>query len=295
MLGAMATNFPMDLLRCFVTIVDLGGLTRAGEALGRSQPAISQQLKRLEDLAGSQLIWREGREFALTEAGERLIVYARQILFLNDEAVSRLIKSKVKGRVKVGLPNDFAVTFLPEILGRFSKTHRDITLEVDCDISKALLERLKQGEFDLVIALGSGDLAETAAKIWNERLAWVAGQGATAGHIDPVHLIAYPQGCVYRHHAAQALNRAGRAWRITYSSPSLSGIFAAVEAGLGVTVLAESTIPGRLRRLSPKEGFPGLPDVEVGLHYNAQSLGEPALRLINYAIAAMDEKHPAAA
>ena len=291
----MATNLPMDLLRCFVTIVDLGGLTRAGEALGRSQPAISQQLKRLEELAGSQLIWREGREFALTETGERLIVYARQILFLNDEAVSRLIKSKVKGRVRVGLPNDFAVTFLPEILGRFKETHADITLEVDCDISKGLLERLKQGDFDLVIALGAGDLAETAAKIWNERLAWVAGPGTAAGQSDPMPLIAYPEGCIYRQHATQALNRAGRAWRVTYSSSSLSGIFAAVEAGLGVTVLAESTIPGRLQRLSVEEGFPGLPDVEVGIHYNPERLSDSALRLINYAIAAMDERYPAAA
>lgn len=103
-----AINLPTDLLRAFITVIDLGGYTRAGEALGRTQPAISLQMKRLEELLDAILITHEGRELKLTEQGEALAVYARQLLRLNDEAVAKLKGRSAQGLLRVGLPTDFS-------------------------------------------------------------------------------------------------------------------------------------------------------------------------------------------
>lgn len=284
-------NLPMDLLRSFVTIADIGNLTRAAERLGRSQPAVSLQLKRLEELTGVSLFDRAGRQLRLTAAGEGLIIHARQILCLNDEAVSSLQDDPVEGTIRVGLPNDFAVSYLPVILGRFAAAHPDVALDVNCAISRELLEGLDQGDYEVVIALLGDRSGRPAAKVWSERLVWAGGSKMARSEADPLALIAYPEGCTYRRHAIDALGRAGRAWRLAYVSPSLSGIFAAVEAGLGVTVLSESTLPPELRRLAADEGLPGLPDVEVGLFYRPETLSQPAIRLVNFALAAMDERH----
>ena len=135
---------------------DLGSITRAAETLGRSQPAISLQLQRLEDLLEISLFNRSGRKISLTEEGEILRGYAKQILAQNDEVISRLKTPKVGGVVRVGLPNDFAVSLLPTILGGFTSAHDGITLEVDCGISRDLIQAVDKNDYDVVIALWFG-------------------------------------------------------------------------------------------------------------------------------------------
>lgn len=283
-------NVPTDLLRTFVTIVELGGFTRAGDALGRSQPAISLQIKRLEELLQVQLLQRDARELALTSEGETVALYARQILFLNDELFFRLGSQEIAGTIRIGIPNDFAVSFLPEILGSFNAAHLNVTLEVICDISANLLDRLSPDDLSIVIAMGE-DAGGPVVKSWAERLAWVADPSKPSYEQSPLPLVAYPEGCVYRRRMTQTLNRAGIPWRIAYTSPSLSGIRAAVSAGLGLTVLSEKTIPSGLQPLPREANFPGLADVAVGLYYDRASLNDAALRLINHIIASMDRAH----
>lgn len=284
-------NIPTDLLRTFSTVNDLGSITRAAETLGRSQPAISLQLQRLEDLLEISLFNRSGRKITLTEEGEILRGYAKQILALNDEVISRLKTPKVGGVVRVGLPNDFAVSLLPTILGGFTSAHDGITLEVDCGISRDLIQSVDKNEYDVVIALCSDTPSPSLAKTWSDRLAWVGNGDAALLSQDTLPLIVYPQGCIYRQRSVDALNRAGKKWRISYSSPSQSGIEAAVKAGLGLTVLSEKTVPDSLDVVPVENGYPGLADVEVGLFYRQGDLSEAGLRLVNYITASMDEIH----
>ncbi len=285
-------NIQTDLLRTFSTVNDLGSITRATEVLGRSQPAISLQLKRLEDLLEVSLLNRTGRKIQLTEEGEILRNYARQMLALNDEAISRLKSPNVGGVVRVGLPNDFAVSLLPTILGGFTSAHEGITLEVDCGISRDLIQDIDQNQYDVVIALCGETPSSSLAKTWSDRLAWVSNGDPNILQQETLPLIVYPQGCLYRQRTVDALNRAGKKWRVAYNSPSQSGIEAAVKAGLGLTVLSEKTVPDSLQVLPPECGYPGLADVEVGLFYRQGDLSEAGLRLVNYIIASMDEIHP---
>lgn len=281
-------TLPTDLLRALVTVADTGGVTRAADALGRTQPAISLQIKRLEELVGRTLFDRSARALTLTRDGETLTGYARRILLLHDEAVSRLAQPEPTGAVRVGLPNDFAVTFLPSVLGRFTEESPGVSLEVGCALSHTLLDALADGAYDVVVAMTGGGPHAAAARLWQERLVWAAAQGWRQRDGEPVPLIAYPEGCTYRKRMTAALERAGLPWRIVYSSASLSGLQAAVRAGLGVTALSERTVPAELAAM--ETGLPQPSEVTVGL-YVGEGLPDAAVRLVNFLLAALDEAH----
>lgn len=284
-------NMQTDLLRTFTTVADLRSFTRAGEVLGRTQPAISLQIKRLEDVVRASLFERDSVPLHLTPAGELLATYARQILGLHDEALSRLLRPVVTGTVRVGLPNDFAVTLLPGVLADFIATNPGVQLDVACDISTNLLCGLDEGRHDVVVAMTAGQAAPAAAKLWAERLAWVAGSTCGTGSERPLLLVAYPEGCIYRARMTEALSRAGIPWQIACTTASLASLQAAVYAGLGLTVLSVNTVPPGLVVLPPESGFPGLADATVGLYYARETLTEAAQRLVNFIIQRLDAMH----
>lgn len=279
----------MDLLRTFATVADLASFTRAGDLLGRTQPAISLQIKKLEELVQAPLFERDTRQLRLTPKGEILALYARQILCLHDEAVARLRASEIRGSVHIGIPNDFAVFLLPEVLGDFAAANAGVMVNVSCDISAALLQGLGRGSFDLVVAMTAEPARLPAAKLWPERLAWAGSPERCPEALRPLPLVVYPEGCTYRARMTRALTKAGIPWRIACTTPSLAGLQAAVQAGLGVTVLSTHTIPQGLRVLGLETGFPGLPDVTIGLYYDRGRLSEAASSLINFLIRRLDE------
>ena len=275
-------NIDTDLLRTFVTLVDLGGFTRAGEALGRSQPAISLQMKRLEELLGVPLLRRDAREVGLTAEGEARMVYARQILCLNDEALAALGPVRGGEGVRLGIPNDFAALLLPAVLGRFAGDPGGESLSVECELSHVLLERLAQGALDVVVAMHRDPVAPPAAMLraWTERLVWVgSGESALASQ-SPIPLVAYPDGCAYRRAMLRALDLAGRPWRIGFESPGFGAIQAAIQAGLGISVMAERTVPPGLRPMVLAYGLPGLADMIVGLHFDPDNMSVAGRRLV---------------
>ncbi len=280
-----------DLLRTFATVADLRSFTRAGDALGRTQPAISLQIKRLEDLVRTPLFERDSTPLRLTAAGEMLAVYARKILCLHDEALSRLLRPAVAGSVRVGIPNDFAVSLLPEVLADFGTGHRGVRLDVVCDISANLLRSLEQDRLDVIVAMTAEQAAPAAAKLWSERLAWVGGGVRDLLALRPLPLVAYPEGCTYRARMTEALSRAGIGWQIACTTASLSGLQAAVRAGLGVTVLSITTVPPGLAVLPTEAGFPGLADAMVGLYYAKGTLSEAAQCLVNFVMLRLDATH----
>ncbi len=275
-------NLPMDILRTFVTISDLGGFTQAGAFLGRSQPAISLQIKRLEELLETSLLTRHGQQLKLTVHGERLYRYAKQILNLNDEALNSFIKPGLSGPIHFGIPSEFATTLLPKIIGRFAQNYPDVQLEVTCDISKNLLSKDNRNRFDLVLSLHDdpNEIAGNAIKV--EELVWVTSRQHTAHQQKIIPLIVAPQGCIYRKRGIEVLKSNRQPWRVAYTIPDLSGIQSAIAEGLGVTVLAKSTVPGNLQILKTSSKFPKLGKMGVGLVTGDKQSNQVVSRLIEF-------------
>jgi DNA-binding transcriptional LysR family regulator len=257
--------FDLDLLRSFVSVVDTGGFTRAGERVHRTQSTVSQQIRRLEETLGQPLLHRNGKQATPTEAGERLLSYARRILALAEEARDVVAQPGGDGVVRLGIPEDFAAYRLTELLSDFARSRPGLRLDVRCGLSVGLRRALERGELDL--ALFKRDAGATGGiAAWPERLHWVTSQRHPIDfHRDPLPLAMSEQGCLYRNRMIHAVEAAGRAWHIAYTSPNLSGIQAAVSVGLGVSILSEVAILADHRVIEPAEGFPSITDTEIAL------------------------------
>ncbi len=258
----------LELLRSFVSVVDAGGFTRAGERVHRTQSTVSQQVRRLEDSVGRRLLRRKGKQIALTEEGEQLLSYARRILALAEEARDAVARPVPDDIVRLGVPEDFAAYRLAQMLSKFVRSRPNLRLDVRCDLSVRLRRDLARGEFDIaLVKRDAGDESEGGAvATWPERLRWVTSKRFPVD-LDraPLPLALFEQGCLYRRRAIHLLEAAGRTWRVAYSSPNLAGIQAAVSVGLGVSILQEVAVLSDHRVLGPKEGFPKLSNTEMAL------------------------------
>ncbi len=273
-------NLPMDLLRSFVSVAQLNSITKAGELLGRSQPAITLQMQRLEELVDETLLVRNGKNMDLSEAGDRLYEYANQILSLNDLAVSEFSKSAVTGKIRLGIPSEFATVLLPKIVSRFAKAYPNVTLEVNCELSKNLLTKSGKASHDLILALQDDPNAKDSALVKTDPLVWVAGSDMTSQKVSVVPLIVASQGCIYRNRAIRMLDKSKQPWQIVYTNPDLTGIQYAIQEGLGVTVLAKSTVPDNLKILRPSPRFPELGYVGISLLFTGRHRKNEALQLL---------------
>jgi DNA-binding transcriptional LysR family regulator len=255
----------LELLKSFVSVVDAGGFTRAGERVHRTQSTVSQQIKRLEDDIGQPLLNRNGKDVTPTEAGERLLSYARRLLSLAEEARDVVARPSNEGAVRLGIPEDFAAYRLAKLLAAFSRSHPTLRLDVRADQSIYLRRDLERGELDL--ALLKRDAGEKdGIAVWPERVHWVTSKSHPIDFKAPsVALIGFPAGCLYRARAIHALERAGRAWHMAYTSSSLAGIQAAVAAGMGLSILSEMAIQSDHRMLTAKDGFAPIEKTEVAL------------------------------
>ena len=260
-------HLPLEALRAFVSIYELQSYTAAAQQLSRSQPAISLQLQRLEDLLGVSLLTRSGGRIHLTQAGSELIEQARQLLSLNDQIIVRFTEPSVSGQVRLGIPSEFASKLLPQVLGQFAQAYPNVALSVTSALSKDLLKD-EQAHFDLVIALKEPDKRITrpgSILLKQEPLVWVASANESSTLNDALSLVVAPDGCIYRRRALTALREAGITARISYTNADFSGLSAAIESGLGITVLAQSTVPESLLRIqrSAQQMLPELGDVNV--------------------------------
>lgn len=275
-------NIPTDLLRTFVTIKDLGGFTSAGELLGRSQPAISLQIKKLETLLDTQIFLR-GSSLELTEDGEYLYRAARQILEINDQAISRLMGDSVSGKVRLGIPNDFELAFLPKALRNLARTYPNIMVEVDCDISKVIYHKFQKHHYDICLVMEPEKAQEDrdSRDYRLDELTWVMSHENLSGS-ETIPLVTYPQGCIYRAMLESSLERAGKSYRIVYTSPSLLGIMSAVEEGLGLTVMAASVVPPHLAKMLETDSLPRLGTVSIGLYYRDRELSVASRHVLDF-------------
>ncbi|KQQ21381.1 LysR family transcriptional regulator [Methylobacterium sp. Leaf123] len=284
--------FDIDLMRTFVAIVDNGSFTRAASRLGLTQSTVSLQIKRLEAGLTRRLFDRDGRELKLTPEGEVLLTYARQILKLGAEVHTKIVTPELTGLVRLGTPEDFATTHLSEVLACFARSHPQVALEVNCDFTVNLLDDFSKGRYDLILFKREPQGPSGGTKVWREVLDWVASPRLLAEGDGPIPLVLSPAPDVYRKRALSALDSAGCDWRIVYTSPSLAGLQAAVQAGLGVTVLPTEMIPADMVSVSGRLQLPKLPDTEIVL-YQAPGHVSLAAELLSTTIVAALERRVA--
>lgn len=260
-----AAMLDLDLLRSFVAVVEAGGFTRAAERVHRTQSTVSQQIRRLEADFGQQLLDRTGKDVIPTEAGERLLSYARRLLTLAEEARDVMGRPSKDGAVRLGIPEDFAAYRLPRLLASFTRSRPGLRLDVRADQSLNLRRDLDRGDLDLALLkreLGGPEAIAT----WPERLHWVTSKHHPCDiKAASVPLIFFPAGCVYRARAIHAIEASGRRWHLAYTSSSLAGIQAAVAAGLGLSILSEMSIQAEHRKLTARDGFPAIERTELAL------------------------------
>jgi len=254
----------LDVLRTLVTIVDVGNFSRAGEILGRSQPAVSLQIKKLEGQVNRKLFTKVGQSYQINNEGRWLYNKAKQILAINDDIFRELSHATLRGKMRLGIPSEFASALLPSIVGEFSQRYPDVSLDVTSALSKHLLSTNQTTPFDLILALvqpttQTQNLSVLSHNNHNAKieiireddLVWV-GDPKRSLPKDSLPLVLAPDGCIYRSRVIKELKQQTQPWKINYTNPDFSGLMAAIKQGLGITALARSIVPDELEIMRDK-------------------------------------------
>jgi DNA-binding transcriptional LysR family regulator len=273
-----------DLLRAFVLIAEGNSFTQAASLVGRTQSAISMQVRRLEESLGQRVFSRgKGGGIELTPHGRFLLTRARQILALSDEVMATFRTPHIAGTVRLGCPDDYALAYIPPILRRFAATHPAVHVDVRCSPSDDLIRSIDSGDLDLtLISHGHQPPGWPVTELWRGPLVWVTSTRDSPHRRDPLPLaladrerfLAKGRDCEWANAAITALEKSGRRYRIAYTSASQLGTHAPVVAGLAVTVSTLSWLPDGLRPLGPDEGLPELPNFAI-LMLKTQNAHQP--------------------
>lgn len=259
-----APDLDPDLLKAFLAVAEHRSFTRAAAALNRTQSAVSVQIRRLEERIGTKLFHRDRAGITPTAGGDELRAYAKRILTLNAEAVGAVHARKTEAVVRLGVMDDYGTIVIPPLLASFAKRHPLVRVEIETGLTSTMPARLGEA-YDLVIAMhpeghGDGELLRS------EQPVWAAAASYRAGARDPLPVALYPPGCLFRQWAAEALDAAGRPWRLAYVSRTLAAVERIAAAGLAVTVVKAGTLSALLRDLSGHDGLPPLPAADIRLH-----------------------------
>jgi DNA-binding transcriptional LysR family regulator len=260
-------NYPdlqIDWLRAFVAVVDAGSLSAAAPLVHRSQAAVSMQIKKLDAALGRPVLLRGPRHLQLTPAGAELLGYARRMLALQAQAQTALFGPDLSGRVRLGVPDDYASTYLTPVLRSFAGRYQGVEIELTCEQSTSLIPKIVRGELDL--ALVSRDKPQRGHLLFHEPLVWVGAPQHEVWRRNPLPIAVYEAGSMARTAALGSLAAQRRDYRVVYHSSSLAGQLAAVESGLAVAVFTRCSVPAHLEVLHnlPSEfALPGLISMEV--------------------------------
>jgi DNA-binding transcriptional LysR family regulator len=262
----LSLSLEIDLLRSFIAVSESRALSRAANRVGRTQSALSQQMKRLEEIVDQPLFQRTGRGVVLTNPGERLLIHAQRILRVHDEAMADLSGKGLSGTIRFGCPDDYAAVFLPHLLRQFASQHPHAQVEVTCIPTPRLVEQLEMHALDLaMISLPDG--VDSDDIIRREPLVWVGYPGLDSAHFDPLPLALSDPDTLDHVAACDALQRAGRAYRVAYASSSLAGLVALVRSGQAFAVMTQTAVAPDLRILNADPGLPPLPAIGITLRF----------------------------
>ncbi len=254
----------IDLMRTFIAAAEAESYTAAALMVHRTQSAVSMQMKRIEEVVGRPLFFRNGRTMMLTSEGQTLLYYARRILRLHDEAIATVSRPEISGLVRLGAPYDFADQLLPEVLSRFASVYPQVQVDVSCDPSPQLAAAMDREELDLAVVINS-EVPQRGVTIHHEPIVWITSDKHLTHEQEPLPVAVYNKQCVYRQWAIKSLDGQGRNYRIAFTSPSTSAILAAVKGGLAIAPVGRSTLTKGVRILGPADGFPELPSAVVTL------------------------------
>lgn len=288
----MSAPLDIDQLHTFITIVDTGSFTRAADRVFKTQSAVSMQMRRLEERIGKQLFAKDGRGVRLTAEGEKLLNYARRIIRLNNEAIAAFDDNRLEGSLRIGTPDDYADRYMPEIIGRFAKTHPNVELYIVCEPSVDLAEKLSRGELD--IALVTHHPKERISDVVRtEPLCWVSSANHPLRDDAPVPLAVGRRDCQWRQLACSALDATNREYQVLFTSWSSTVLASAVLAGMAVSVLPESALRTGMKILNQADGFPPLPPVQIGIMKRPGAPSSLINAISNHITACLDNITPA--
>src|SRR5262245_10561630 len=288
----MTALMDVDQLRTFIAIAETGSFTKAAEVVHKTQSAVSMQMKRLEERLDRPIFARDGRASKLTEDGERLLDYARRIVKLNIEALAAFSDAELTGRVRLGVPDDYADRYLPEIMARFSRAYPGVELTVICEPSVDLVERVDRNELNLAIITNCDGRASEPFR--RERLLWVSSNRHGVHAESPLPLALGRPDCGWRRAAIECLQTIGRPHRLLFMSPNAGAVAAAVLAGLAVSVFPESGLRPGMRVLTPADGFPELSACSIGLVRSPHESSALADALAEHIVSSLDNLSEAA-
>ncbi|PYI65312.1 LysR family transcriptional regulator [Arthrobacter livingstonensis] len=260
-------TFDPAQLKSFLAVAETRNFTRAAERLGVSQPTVSQHVRKLEQAAGRVLVARDTRDVRLTDNGDAMAGFARTILAANDAASRYFSGAAMRGRLRFGTADDLAITGLPRILREFRQLYPQINLELTVSQSDQLHRRLKAGQLDLVFVKWVSGTQEGEV-VKQDTFAWVGLEETVLEPRSPVPVIIYPAPSLSRKLALDALEEAGRTWRITCSTKQISGVLAALRAGIGIAVMPTSLVPDDLKIITKRFDLPPVGDVDFTLIRN---------------------------
>lgn len=256
----------LDVLRTFVAIAETGSFTAAASAVFRTPSAVSMQIKKLEEILGRALFVRDARSVSLTTDGEILLGYARRLLAVNREAVSKFVRPDIRGVVRLGSPDDFGERVLPSVLKRFAQSHPAIAVDVVIDQSDNLRRRMAAQQLDITIVTCSdrSDRSDTEVLL-TEPIVWAGAKGGCAHMREPLPVSLWEEGCAWRANALEALGSHGRDYRIAYMSAHTAGQRAAILADLAVAPLPKSFLIDDLVELGEQDGLPKMGNYHIGM------------------------------
>lgn len=268
-------DLQIDWLKCFVAVVDAGSLSGAAPEVHLSQSAISMQLKKLEAALDCQLLVRGPRQHQLTSQGQLLLGYARRMLDLHAETQAAFKGDDLKGRIRLGVPDDYAARYLTPVLKRFTPHYGAVEIELNCEQSTSLIPRIKKGDLDL--ALVSRDNPRHGTLLFHEPMVWVGAAQFLVWKRDPLPIAVYENTSLAKRSALHSLALQGRRYKVVYNSSSLAGQIAAVESGLAVAVLTQCSAPSHLEILGTEHGLGPLAPMEVAVYRSTASRGSKAV------------------
>lgn len=256
-----------DLMRSFLAVADTGSVTAAADRLGRTQSAVSLQIKRLEENLGQPLFNRLARGVALTPRGAQLLPYARRVVSLLDEAAIALREKPLTGPVRVGIPDEYSGTVLPRALAAFDERHEGVQVTVRCDHSEGQMRALEADELDLAV-IYDWSYVQDGELLCIDPTVWVTSV-AHAQHLRrPVPVGLYFRSDWCRDFAEASLNQQGIDWRPAWLCDLAAGFRVAVSNGVAIAPLSRSTIPAGCRELTAADGFPIVDSARVVLRRN---------------------------
>lgn len=271
-----------DLLRTFHAVARTGSVTEGAARIFRSQSAASLQIKKLEDLLGQPVFERHGRGVILTEAGERLLPVAKEVMGILDATLRDLTADDLNGKIRFGIPDDESKETLSSIIGAFAQSHPRVELEVTCALSTGFPAALSNGSLDLAVY----ELAQppTGMEVLRrERTCWMMSRHVDLLSQETIPVALFDRDCWWRDSALAGLKASGRRYRVVYSSQSAAGVAAAIGAGIAIGVMGERSLAPDLKRLGPAEGFGNLP-ISCLVLTRGEGADNPAIRALETAV-----------